>query len=311
MTQTDWKALVVRHARETGVSDLPPHTIDELAAHLEDIYTEARQAGRTEADAPAAGTDGARRIAAFDRAEVAHAPARIASVGGRRARRRPDRLRRRRAFCAPRSAGASPSFAAIAIVNARPRRRRRDGHLQHCRHRAAAAAALPPAGAARRDLGQQRREGAAERAPVAGQLHGLPRARLGLLRCRGVVAARSEPRGAGHGARAGQRRRDERRTSFSCSACRPQLGPGFPQDGPLYSRDSIAVISDRLWRQRYNADPGVIGKTSRASTPASTDRGRHAAAVHISRTTSISGCACTGICAVTAAARTSWRRSRG
>ena len=39
-----------------------------------------------------------------------------------------------------------------------------------------------------------------------------------------------------------------------------QLGPGFPKDGPFYSRDLIAVISDRLWRQRYNADPSVIGK---------------------------------------------------
>src|SRR5688500_5602389 len=51
MTQIDWKALVVRHARETGVSDLPVHTLDELAAHLEDIYADARQAGRTDAEA--------------------------------------------------------------------------------------------------------------------------------------------------------------------------------------------------------------------------------------------------------------------
>ena len=29
----DWKALVAGHARITG-ADLPPHTIDELAAHL-------------------------------------------------------------------------------------------------------------------------------------------------------------------------------------------------------------------------------------------------------------------------------------
>ena len=43
----------------------------------------------------------------------------------------------------------------------------------------------------------------------------------------------------------------------------PQLGPGFPTDGPLYSRDLIAVISDRLWRQRYNADPGVVGRRHR------------------------------------------------
>ena len=40
-----------------------------------------------------------------------------------------------------------------------------------------------------------------------------------------------------------------------------QLGPGFPKDGPFNSRDLIAVISDRLWRARYNGDPAIVGKT--------------------------------------------------
>jgi putative ABC transport system permease protein len=39
----------------------------------------------------------------------------------------------------------------------------------------------------------------------------------------------------------------------------PALGPGFPGE-PLYSRDPIAVISHRLWRDRFSSDPGVIGK---------------------------------------------------
>ncbi|HMC76419.1 MAG TPA: ABC transporter permease [Vicinamibacterales bacterium] len=39
-----------------------------------------------------------------------------------------------------------------------------------------------------------------------------------------------------------------------------QLGPGFPQGGPFFSRDRIAVISDRLWRRRYNADPNIVGR---------------------------------------------------
>ena len=47
----DWKSLVVRHARETGAPDLPVHTIDELAAHLEDIYLGARSEGRPDAEA--------------------------------------------------------------------------------------------------------------------------------------------------------------------------------------------------------------------------------------------------------------------
>ena len=38
------------------------------------------------------------------------------------------------------------------------------------------------------------------------------------------------------------------------------LGPGFPAGGPFYSQDNIAVISDRLWRQHYNADPDIVGR---------------------------------------------------
>jgi hypothetical protein len=50
-SQRNWKALVVRQAQATGARDLPRHTIDELAAHLEDIYADALKAGRTEAAA--------------------------------------------------------------------------------------------------------------------------------------------------------------------------------------------------------------------------------------------------------------------
>lgn len=41
----------------------------------------------------------------------------------------------------------------------------------------------------------------------------------------------------------------------------PQLGAGFPAGGPLFvQRELIAVISDRLWRTRYNADPAILGR---------------------------------------------------
>lgn len=41
----------------------------------------------------------------------------------------------------------------------------------------------------------------------------------------------------------------------------PQLGSGFPAGGPLFVRNElICVISDRLWRTRYNADPSIIGR---------------------------------------------------
>ena len=47
---------------------------------------------------------------------------------------------------------------------------------------------------------------------------------------------------------------------FDVLGVHPQIGPGFPAGGPMFSGDLIAVISDRLWRTRYRADPGVIGR---------------------------------------------------
>jgi predicted permease len=48
---------------------------------------------------------------------------------------------------------------------------------------------------------------------------------------------------------------------FEVLGVRPQVGAGFPEQGPLFVQNElIAVISDRLWRARYNADPGVVGR---------------------------------------------------
>jgi predicted permease len=41
----------------------------------------------------------------------------------------------------------------------------------------------------------------------------------------------------------------------------PQLGAGFPAGGPMHvANELICVISDRLWRTRYSADPSIIGR---------------------------------------------------
>jgi putative ABC transport system permease protein len=49
---------------------------------------------------------------------------------------------------------------------------------------------------------------------------------------------------------------------FSVLGIRPQIGAGFPDGGPLFVQNElVAVISDRLWRTRYNADPSIIGRT--------------------------------------------------
>jgi len=51
---------------------------------------------------------------------------------------------------------------------------------------------------------------------------------------------------------------------FDVLGVRPQLGEGFPVGGPFFvSGQPIVVISDRLWRTRYKADPAIVGKPLR------------------------------------------------
>jgi putative ABC transport system permease protein len=48
---------------------------------------------------------------------------------------------------------------------------------------------------------------------------------------------------------------------FAVLGINPQLGDGFPRGGPLFARgELLAVISDRLWRERFNSDRGIIGR---------------------------------------------------
>ena len=42
----------------------------------------------------------------------------------------------------------------------------------------------------------------------------------------------------------------------------PMAGPGFPA-GPLNAPDRLVLVSERLWRSRYNADPALVGRTIR------------------------------------------------
>ena len=45
----------------------------------------------------------------------------------------------------------------------------------------------------------------------------------------------------------------------------PRLGRGFASDEDLPGKDHIAVISDRLWRSGFHADPAALGKTIQAN----------------------------------------------
>jgi len=260
-SQRDWKALVVSHARATGANDLPRHTIDELAAHLEDIYSEALTAGQSEADAFRAAESVLAESAAMlpmvprPRTRQPEArPANEASVRGGITGVAGD-IR-----FAWRQWRRSPSFAAVAILT--------------LGLGAGAATAifsivdsvlLRPLPFREPDRLVTIWETNAEK--------GLPKERLSpvnFMDYRATQTAFSDAAGwwrpeinlAEPGLEPVRVSTIETSANlFQLLGVSPQLGPGFPQGGPFNSRELIAVISDRLWRQRYSGDPSIVGKT--------------------------------------------------
>jgi putative ABC transport system permease protein len=260
MTQHDWKALVRRHADDTGVRDLPLHVIDELAAHLEDIYVEARKSGRSDAEA-------------LHAARQALAESALATVPKSRTRApesRPWAVQepRRRRFTgfggdvrfALRQFRRAPSFAAIAIAT--------------LGLGAGAATAiftivdtvlLRPLPYYQPHALVTIWETNAEK--------GLPKERLSpvnFMDYRALSAVfsdaaawwRPEVNLVEPGMDPVRVKTVETSANlFQLLGVSPQLGAGFPAGGPFHSRDLICVISDRLWRQRYGADPAIVGRT--------------------------------------------------
>jgi len=50
---------------------------------------------------------------------------------------------------------------------------------------------------------------------------------------------------------------------FDVLGVRPQLGQGFPVGGPFFVGEPMIVISDRLWRTRYNGNRSILGRQLR------------------------------------------------
>jgi predicted permease len=50
---------------------------------------------------------------------------------------------------------------------------------------------------------------------------------------------------------------------FSTLGLGPGIGRAFTEEETTYQTDGVAILSDPFWRQRYNADPNVIGRQIR------------------------------------------------
>ena len=236
--QRDWKGLVVRQARSTGAADLPLHTIDELAAHLEDIYVEGLNAGRSEADA-------------YRAAEIALSESPLTIVPRSRTRlpeaRPMNDLPSGRGLTgisgdlrfAWRQWRRAPSFAAVAILTLGLGAGAATAIFSIVDTVLVATAALQGSGTTGFHLGEQRRKRAAQGEAVARQLHGLHEYAGGLLRGGGVVASGGEPRGARTGTSPGEYRSRPAPIYSRCWACRRNSVQGFRKMDRFSQRSSL------------------------------------------------------------------------
>jgi putative ABC transport system permease protein len=258
----DWAADVIRHARATGI-ELSPQTVDELAAHLEDIYLAARQDG---ADDAAARLDAQRALDRSGLLPLRHEPrpnprapyARFADDAAAASRSRSlamgyalrmalRQLRLQPAFAAivilVLGLGTGAATAVYTIVDSvvlRPLPYRAPDRLvklwdTNTEKGLAHDPFSPVTFMDYRALPVFQDAAAWWRPDVNLRDPGVEPVRVRTIETSGNL--------------------------FALLGVGSQLGEGFPKDGPFFVRSTrIAVISDRLWRTRYGADPGLIGR---------------------------------------------------
>lgn len=255
MPRHDWPALVRRHARATGAPDLPVHAIDELATHLEDIYLGALQGGQPEVEAFRAAE---RALAASTLSQVPRSRTRIPESQAEPPRRGLIGVGGDVRF-AWRQVRRAPSFAAVAVLTLglgagaataifsivdtvllRPLPYREPEALVAIWD-ANAEKALPRERISPVTFMDERNLQAAFTDAAAWWR---PEINLALPGTEPVRVSTVETSA----------------NLFQLLGVATQFGPGFPSGGPLFSKDQIAVISDRLWRTRFASDPNIVGK---------------------------------------------------
>ena len=262
MSAQDWRRVIGRHAQAAGV-ELAPETVDELAAHLDDIYLNALEQGRTES---AARQQAQAALEASGLRPLRHDP-------------RPDARRVHRGIAQDvASASSGGSFAMIHAFRMALR--------QFRLHQGFASITILVLG-----LGT----GAATvvytivdavvlrplpyEAPdrlvkfwdtnVEKGLGHDPISPVTFLDYRALPAFedaaawwRPDVNLVDPGLEPVRVRTVETSSNlFHLLGVAPHIGPGFDRDDQLHNRsEHQIVISDRLWRSRYNADEAIIGR---------------------------------------------------
>ncbi len=262
MTLREWRALVAREARASRV-DLAPQTIDELAAHLEDLYLTALADGATDSDARRAArhaldTSGLLPLRLEPRPDPRHTHHALANDVATASRRRSFAMWFALRM-AVRQFRLHPAFALLTVL------------VLGLGTGAAAvvytmvdAVVLRPLPYAQPDrlvkFWDTNLERGLDRDPISPvtfmDYRALPAFAGAAAWWRpdiNLVDPGLDPL-----------RVPTIETSsnlFHVLGVTPQLGPGFVQEEELFHRGDLQItISDRLWRTRYNADPAIVGR---------------------------------------------------
>ena len=257
----DWRPEIARHAEAAGI-DLPPTTIDELALHLDDLYAAARADGATEAAARA------HAIRALDESPW--------SMLDRHASRDPRRPYQRAADEAARTA-LGRSFNVFSAIRTALRQFR-----QHPSFALVTVLVLGLGTGAATTVFTVVDAVVLQPLPYAapdrlvtlwdtnvekGLAHD-PISPVNFMDYRALPVFKDAAAWWRPGVNLVDPGMDPVRVNtievggnvFEVLGVRPQVGAGFPANGPMFSNELVAVISDRLWRTRYSADPSIVGR---------------------------------------------------
>jgi putative ABC transport system permease protein len=259
--ELELRAAIQGHVAKSGV-DLPDATIDELVTHLEDVHASAIEDGASEADARTCA------LAALEESAI--------SVLRRHAARSPDRLQARRADAVARmSSGRSLNvLSAIRLAFRQLRQQPTFASITVLVLGLGTGAAttvftvvdsvvLRPLPYAEPDrlvtLWDTNTEKGLQHDPISP---------VNFMDYRALPVFKDAAAWWRPGINLVDPGMDPVRVKtievsanlFDLLGVKPQVGAGFPRSDKLFSNELVAVISDRLWRTRYGADPSIIGR---------------------------------------------------